>query len=193
MSWMIPCANFFPNLPIYPFNKKRLWTVSEESMRFLHSPVLHPLLGIKEPSIEPLYKSRIDLKENQFFLDHRILGSLLAPAAMYLEMSCAALRDIFKKNKGCIYYAHFEQPLILNEEEICTLFTSYNIKGNELTISNRKMIDYDYNSQSPWIEYYRCHLSADTEEWCIGDPLDVILQRLQGETQDIKGDKVTLD
>lgn len=181
----VPQANFYGNLPIYPYEKQRLWKMNEEAEKLLHSVRISPLLGIRQSSPYPLYKSTIDLKELTYLLDHKIMGSYLAPAAMYLEMSFSTICNLYNTKKGSIYYSHFQQPLILNEDEPSYIFTQVDTKSDELTISTRKSDNNDIQSNTPFITYYKCHIRPEVDDWCIGEPLSNIIQKVKEETVEI--------
>lgn len=153
--------------------------------RLLHSKRISPLLGIRQTSPYPLYKSTIDLNELTFLFDHKIMNSYLAPAAMYLEMTFSAICNIYKSKKGSIYYTRFQQPLILNDNKPSYIFTQIDSKSDELTISSRKSDDNDIESDTPFITYYQCHIRPETDDWYIGDDLSIILQKYQQNTVEI--------
>ncbi|MFF1545812.1 SDR family NAD(P)-dependent oxidoreductase [Streptomyces sp. NPDC058291] len=92
---------FFPrpgrtiDLPAYPWQRERHWhgdpqwwlRVAGET-----TPVEHPLLGARVPVQQPGWSNLIEPTRLPWLADHQVAGSVVMPAAAYLEMALAAGR-----------------------------------------------------------------------------------------------------
>ncbi|MFJ5546815.1 SDR family NAD(P)-dependent oxidoreductase [Streptomyces sp. NPDC093225] len=91
-------SRYFPHpgrvtdLPAYPWQRERHWTVPKER---LHPPLQHPLLGSRVPAPTPLWSARVQPALTPWLADHRVGGSVVLPAAGYVEMALAAGRLLF--------------------------------------------------------------------------------------------------
>ncbi|MEU1192224.1 SDR family NAD(P)-dependent oxidoreductase [Streptomyces sp. NPDC005859] len=90
---------FFPrpgrtsDLPAYPWQRERHWhgdpqwwlRVAGET-----TPVQHPLLGARIPVQQPSWSNLVEPTRLPWLADHQVAGSIVMPAAAYLEMALAA-------------------------------------------------------------------------------------------------------
>lgn len=121
--------------PNYPFQRDRYWFTDllegeaaskiRES-RGQASSIEHPLLDVelRSPAIDGyVFETRIDAGYPSFLADHRILGKIVAPAAMYIEMIAAAARESLDWNRVRIQSLTFERPLLVEEDSarVCQL------------------------------------------------------------------------
>jgi acyl transferase domain-containing protein/NADPH:quinone reductase-like Zn-dependent oxidoreductase/SAM-dependent methyltransferase/acyl carrier protein len=88
--------SFFPtpgrcvSLPIYPWERERHW---HETARERPD---HPLLGYRVQAADPLWINRLDTPRVSYLADHAVQGTVVFPAAGYLEMALAAAHETFK-------------------------------------------------------------------------------------------------
>ena len=96
---LYPAAGRFVRLPSYPWQRERYWNESEvsqqarradEQQRAMLGQQVHPLLGAKLQSAHPVWDVEIDTQRLTFLSDHAIQGSVVYPAAAYVEMALAA-------------------------------------------------------------------------------------------------------
>jgi len=80
-------------LPAYPWQRQRLWLESPEAARELRSAPSHPLLGDRQHHPQPTWMNRLDTRLLPWLADHQIAGSIVVPAACFLEMAAAAVRE----------------------------------------------------------------------------------------------------
>jgi acyl transferase domain-containing protein/acyl-CoA synthetase (AMP-forming)/AMP-acid ligase II/acyl carrier protein len=93
-------------VPTYPFEAeaKRYWFQPSKEDHFARrggrDSSFHPLLGIPVPS--PLrsrsFETVLDLESFPFLKDHRVSGECIFPAAAYVEMALACVREGLEKN-----------------------------------------------------------------------------------------------
>ncbi|MFE4053385.1 amino acid adenylation domain-containing protein [Streptomyces sp. YIM B13518] len=81
-------------LPCYPWKRERYWTEPEPVERVRLGRLDHPLLGRRLDTAEPTWEARIDVESQPYLEDHRIQGSVVFPAAGYVEMATQAVRTM---------------------------------------------------------------------------------------------------
>ncbi len=79
-------------LPAYPWQTKRYWNETQEVVEALFYNPVHPLLGQPVTAVHPTWEVELSTAGNAFLADHRIQGSVVVPAAVYVEMALAAAR-----------------------------------------------------------------------------------------------------
>ncbi|MFF4739867.1 SDR family NAD(P)-dependent oxidoreductase [Streptomyces sp. NPDC001262] len=83
------------DLPAYPWQRERHWlgTPQDLVLRTSGTGLLdHPLLGERLPAPHPSWEGAIEPQLVPWMGDHRIAGSVLMPAAAYVEMALSAGR-----------------------------------------------------------------------------------------------------
>jgi acyl transferase domain-containing protein/acyl-CoA synthetase (AMP-forming)/AMP-acid ligase II/NADPH:quinone reductase-like Zn-dependent oxidoreductase/acyl carrier protein len=103
-------------LPTYPFERERCW---EDPPNASGPPKtakpVHALLGERVNSALPMaqFQSRIGLDTHRYLNDHKVQGSVVFPAAAYLEMARAAAAELFGAGSYIISNVAFQEALIL--------------------------------------------------------------------------------
>ncbi len=86
-------------LPGYPFNRERYWFDLDESARGVarHRSIGHPLLGTRVPSVwaNAVHEAVVDAHTPSYLVDHQVQGSVVTPAAAFIEQGLAAARQTF--------------------------------------------------------------------------------------------------
>ena len=110
-------------LPTYPFQRRALWyDLSQRRTAQLpgsgHDKSVHPLLGWQVPAAvsQTLYENRLSATCPSYLEDHQVQGSVIVPAAAYLEQSLAAADQRFGKGLHLVENISVQQALILTEE-----------------------------------------------------------------------------
>ncbi len=108
-------------LPTYPFERQRYWR-EVEVRRSGHdersSP--HPLLGrrLRSPHLKDIvFESTFSVRELPFLRDHTIFGSVVWPAAGYLEMVMATAREVLGTDLVDVAELVLDGPLVFPENE----------------------------------------------------------------------------
>jgi acyl transferase domain-containing protein/acyl carrier protein len=104
-------------LPAYPWQRQRVWYESAEAARDLRSAPPHPLLGDRQRSPQPTWLNRLDTRLIPWLADHRLAGSAVMPAAAYLEMAAAAVREFLGESTIFLEDICFHHLLFLPEEQ----------------------------------------------------------------------------
>ncbi|MGW2631164.1 SDR family NAD(P)-dependent oxidoreductase [Streptomyces chattanoogensis] len=94
----IDWARYFPrpgqvvDLPAYPWQRERHWNATPHDWVRTsgNGQVEHPLLGERMPGPHPLWHGAVEPVLVPWMVDHKLAGSVVMPAAAYLEMLLAA-------------------------------------------------------------------------------------------------------
>src|SRR5439155_18431337 len=103
-------------LPAYPWQRQRLWHEFTGAARELRSAPAHPLLGDRQPLPQPTWLNYLDVRLIPWLGDHRIAGSPVMPAAAYLEMAAAAVREFLGESTLFLEDIKFHHLLFLPDE-----------------------------------------------------------------------------
>jgi acyl transferase domain-containing protein/acyl carrier protein len=110
------------SLPTYPFQRQRCWLELPTAGAPAARPFLHPLLGprVRSPLLGAgtVYQAAIDRSRLPFLADHRVGGSVIAPAAVFVELALAAARQTFGSGRA-VSLRNFaiEQSLVLSGDD----------------------------------------------------------------------------
>ena len=111
-------------LPTYPFERERCWEDGPKA----NGPqkvakLAHSLLGERVNSALPMaqFQSDIGIETHRYLNDHKVQGSVVFPAAAYLEMARAASAEIFVSGSLALSNVAFQEVLLLPASGTCTL------------------------------------------------------------------------
>ena len=82
-------------LPHYPWQRRRYWYDNYEVNEALFYTPVHPLLGQPVRAVHPTWEVEVSTATHPFLADHRVQGSVIVPAAVYVEMAVAAGRETY--------------------------------------------------------------------------------------------------
>ena len=104
------------SLPTYPFERERCWedAYSEPGTKKA-AKTPHPLLGERLNSALPMaqFQSKIGTDSLRYLKDHKVQGSLIFPAAAYLEIARAASAELLGAGSPVLSNVAFQEALIL--------------------------------------------------------------------------------
>ena len=129
------------DLPAYPWQRDRHWhgTPLDLVLHTSGSGVLdHPLLGERLPAPHPLWHGTVEPQLVPWLGDHRIGGSVLMPAAAYVEMAVTAgLRALDRPVE--VRHLHISRPFAIDwpDPAGAALQTAVTPSDGALTISTR--------------------------------------------------------
>jgi acyl transferase domain-containing protein/NADPH:quinone reductase-like Zn-dependent oxidoreductase/thioesterase domain-containing protein/acyl carrier protein len=117
-------------LPNYPFQRSRHWIETDVSRRVPNlgdlSPSFaatggnrpaHPLLGRSLATVwtHELFESRLSARSPAYLVDHQVQGSVVTPAAAYIEQALAAAEELFGPGKHGVANLTIQQAMFLPE------------------------------------------------------------------------------
>jgi amino acid adenylation domain-containing protein len=125
----------------YPFEKRVHWAESEESRSARLNGPVHPLLGYRLESCGQSWQCEIDAKNPRYLYDHRIDGTVVFPAAGYIELMLAATREAFGSGPYELESVTFHEALFLGAEISILLETSLDEARGVVSIRSRERGD----------------------------------------------------
>ncbi len=107
-------------LPTYPFERTRMWLEMDQTPRRAAGgagPKVHPLLGRHVPSAleSTLYEVALEPRSPKYLIDHQVQGSIVTPAAAYLEQALAAAELAFGPGRHAVDNVSIQQAMFLPE------------------------------------------------------------------------------
>jgi acyl transferase domain-containing protein/thioesterase domain-containing protein/acyl carrier protein len=105
-------------LPSYAWQRERYWHESEKSLQARLGLPVHPLLGSRLESAQPMWNGSIDKQHLTYLDDHRVQGIVVYPGAAYVEMALAAAKEIFGEGHYVLEDIEFLQALFLADEPV---------------------------------------------------------------------------
>ncbi|HTC64496.1 MAG TPA: SDR family NAD(P)-dependent oxidoreductase [Candidatus Saccharimonadales bacterium] len=103
-------------LPTYPFERERCWENAPNASYVQKSiKKVHALLGARVNSALPMaqFQSRVGTGTFRYLGDHKVQGSVVLPAAVYLDMAQAATSEILGAGSSILSNVTFQEALIL--------------------------------------------------------------------------------
>jgi acyl transferase domain-containing protein/acyl carrier protein len=135
---IVPRSWKFVELPGHPWEKQVHWAESEESRAARLDGPVHPLLGYRLKSIEPIWQSEIDANTPRYLQDHQIDGAVVFPAAGYVELMFAAACDALGEGRVEIEAISFHEALFLSAETPTLIETSLDQARGIVRIHSRQ-------------------------------------------------------
>lgn len=180
-------AAFVP-LPSYPFDRQRYWAPLPADLTSAAIPrpggpaIVHPLLGSRLtaailPSLRA-WESVLSSAALPYLADHRVGGSVIFPAAGYLEMALAAAQEL--KRPTALSQVRFERLLRLRPGEARRLQLSV-VEGDCGEAAFR--IDSEADTEAPkeaaasWVEHANGALRTSAAEPARSRDLALLRQR----------------
>lgn len=82
-----PVPGRYVRLPAYPWQRERHWHQAKDRAAD------HPLLGLRASTADALWTNRLDMHRLDYLTDHVVAGTVVFPAAGYVEMALAAAHE----------------------------------------------------------------------------------------------------
>jgi len=169
----------FVRLPSYPWQRERYWVESDESQQARGGQLVrqgqtladgesHPLLGSRLQAPAATWSAEVDLRDLPYLADHMVQGSIVYPAAAYLEMGLAAAKSILEEDEYALRDLEIKAPLLLSET------------GSEVQLvveQNERFAIYSRpgNPKQPW----SLHASGEIEPVEEGTPSRVAIEEIR--------------
>jgi len=148
-------------LPNYPFQRQRYWVELPHAptLPLPHSPTLHPLLGSPLPlagDTVRYFQAQLNQNSPAYLEDHRVFGTVVMPAAGYLESAIAAARSS-QSQPLVLRHVSFLKALILPEDKtvlVQTVLTRLSTGESEFEI---------FSQPTPAAATWQCHAKGRLE------------------------------
>ncbi|MEO7404143.1 MAG: acyltransferase domain-containing protein, partial [Burkholderiales bacterium] len=129
-GWDRPWPRRRLQLPNYPFQRSRHWFAMDPARRrsFGGEPAfvdvtsstegrVNPLLGPSLSTVwtNKLFESRFSMYSPAYLVDHQVQGSVVTPAAAYLEQALAAAENVFGPGQHALANVTIQQAMFLPE------------------------------------------------------------------------------
>ncbi|WP_395295500.1 amino acid adenylation domain-containing protein [Kitasatospora hibisci] len=122
-------------LPRYPFRRDRHWVEPRSVEQVRRGRLDHPLLGRRLVGAEPAWEARLDVEALPYLEDHRIQGSVLFPAAGYLEMAVQAVRALTGGTDAALAGIELRRALFLPDGESRAVRLSLSAENGAFTVA----------------------------------------------------------
>jgi len=102
-------------LPTYPFERERCWEDPPDAAVQKAAKPVNALLGERLNSALPMaqFQNKIGIGTHRYLGDHKVQGSVIFPAAAYLEMARAATAELFGAGSQVLSNVAFQEALTL--------------------------------------------------------------------------------
>jgi len=124
-------------LPGYKWEYQKHWIDSENWRRQFFLRPVHPLLGRRSSDPDPLWEGQIDVRHQRFLRDHAVGGSIIFPAAGYIEIFLAAAAEIQGEGTIELEDIQYSEALVLELERIELIRTRFEPGRRRLQIFSR--------------------------------------------------------
>ncbi|NEX22079.1 acyltransferase domain-containing protein [Thiorhodococcus mannitoliphagus] len=165
-------ARVFPDpvppleLPSYPWQYERAFNHPPRRAPLVEASEMHALLGAKVSLAQPTWVNELALSRTPFIADHRIRGTVLFPAAGFIEMAVAAgqaasdaAKDANRKAEQVeLHNLRIEKPLPLDDAREILLQTFFDQTDHSLSIQSRPIAvakDGEETEPAPFTEHVR--------------------------------------
>jgi acyl transferase domain-containing protein len=150
LAFRSPSARFV-RLPSYPWQRERHWAESEASIADRTGVPVHPLLGRRVSSAQPLWETEINTRLLAWLEDHAIRGTVVFPGAGYVEMALAAAREVYGAGAVALEDIRFERALFLPASERPRVQIAIDAEEGTFEIHSR-------TGNAPWVRNARGRL-----------------------------------
>jgi len=133
-------------VPRYPWQRERHWaraTFEAEGRMHIHSE--GPFLGVRPQRGHALWECQIDAEMFPFLADHNVGGSMVFPAAGYVECALEASAALFGGERHDIEMLEIRRPIVLMRGHILNFRFTYDEDDKAFRIETRKR-----TSEDPW-------------------------------------------
>ncbi|MCC7476119.1 MAG: SDR family NAD(P)-dependent oxidoreductase [Pirellulales bacterium] len=165
-GWDRPWPRHRLLLPNYPFQRSRHWFDYDPAKRLTPGGEesytattgtsglpAHPLLGRALSTVwaNQLFESRLSLRSPPYLADHQVQGSVVVPAAAYIEQALAAAENTFGPGKHGLANLTIQQALFLTDGSRRRVQTSVAPEsGGEAAFDVSSRGDEEANTQTGW-------------------------------------------
>lgn len=149
-GWTLDWAKLYPNggrcvvLPNYAWQHASYWCEAEDVQRSRLKNVtnrsglaeaVHPLVGSRLISPEPIWQKMVDLQDQAFLADHQVENEVIFPAAGYIEVALGIAQREYRHQQVVLENVEFKRALFLDSKKPTLMETKAGSNGACLTIS----------------------------------------------------------
>lgn len=103
-------------LPSYAFQRQRCWLEEAPGLAPTGRPAAHPLLGVGlDVAGREAFETTLTLERAPWLTDHRVAGSVVVPAAAWLELLLAAAREATGSATTSIAGVEIQRALLVGD------------------------------------------------------------------------------
>jgi acyl transferase domain-containing protein len=175
--------------PSYPFQREPYWisrTRQEPTQNGVGHPFVgHPLLGrqLESPAIgDIVFECRLSATEPEFFSEHTVYGTAVAPGTTYFEMALAAANHAWGSGAYALEDVAIGEALVFVENEPRTVQVI--IHPGERESGTWKIYSRQADGKSPWTLHAEGKVRAlrgDAQEPASSAPVDAARERCDRE------------
>jgi phthiocerol/phenolphthiocerol synthesis type-I polyketide synthase C len=136
---LFPVVGQMVELPRYAWQREHYWHPSTtDSLGLLARQPVHPLLGYPLAGDSQHWESHLDISRLPLYADHAVGGSVVFPAAGFIEMALAAAAT--RRPDSCLAIEDVEilSPLLLEAEHSKVVRLRINAEDGSFTIISRE-------------------------------------------------------
>lgn len=172
LNSFLPKGSYPTDLPTYPFDKQTyILDQTPEAREGLTDPWDHPLLGERGQSPLGEWTLHLGAKNPDFLMDHKVAGSIVYPAAGFVEMALAATRALHGDKGQVIENLEIHIPLILEEKSLRTVRFEINAEDGSFIIRSRPYMSDGDGMVNATGRIAGTVLNNAPEDWTVGiDP-----------------------
>ena len=140
VAWsnIVPANWNFVDLPPQHFRRSTFWSESEELRAARFDGPVHPLLGYRLKTANPTWQSSVSTNTPSFLSDHIVNGSVVFPAAGYVELILAAARESLAEAPWELESIAFHDAMVLAPDVIVFLQTSIDPQRGIVEVRSRQ-------------------------------------------------------
>jgi len=166
-------------LPSYPWQRERYWTESIASRTSRLDRQVHPLLGRRTESAQPVWETDMDADLLPYLKDHLIQGTVVFPGAAYVEMALSAGKEMYGDGPRTVEEVEFQRVLFLPDGDPPRVQTVLDPVSSSLQIYSRAGA-----AQGEWTRHAVAVVPQDGSGPAQRMPLEKIRARCSEEATD---------
>lgn len=149
-----PHKGQFVPLPNYPWQREHYWlTPTNESYGLIERHRIHPLLGWRLKEHEAAWENVLDDAIMPYLAHHKVSGTVVFPAAGYVEIAFAVAHEWFAGDSVEIEALEILCPMALSHDHARQLRVEFSPKDGGLRILSRERLSSD-----PWHLHTTCRI-----------------------------------